>query len=101
MQGPNVISCKDQDNIWTVFWDSCLQWLTLIIHLFIQTIESIPALRQLLEISGLRSLYLPVSHAWQSSSRSTLLPPQDKKDAKKLTVSCGNIKVRSEKNMFC
>lgn len=96
MQGHKVNCCKSQNVTWADIWESCLQWLTLFLQLLLRIVESIPALRQLLELSGLRPFYLPVSHVLQSSPRSMLLPSRDKKDEKKLTVSSGNIQLEVE-----
>lgn len=63
-----------------------MQWLTLLLQLLIHAVEGVPALRQLLEVSGLRPLYIPASQASQVSAGSTLLPPRDGKDSNKLTV---------------
>lgn len=85
MQDQQLFARKSE-NIWTLLWEVCLQWLTLFFQLLIHAVEGIPALRQLLELFGLRPLYIPASQACQVPVRSTLLPPRDNRDANKLTV---------------
>lgn len=86
MQDHQFCAPPKTQNAWALLWDLCLQWLMLFFQLLIHTIEGIPALRQLLHASGLRTLYSPASKACQSVPESTLLPPRDSKDYDKLTV---------------
>lgn len=71
---------------WAIFWEACLQWLMLLLQLLIHTIEGIPALRHLSELSGLRPLYLSASQPLQAPAKSTLLPARESKDPEKLTL---------------
>lgn len=85
MQDQHFCPRKTQ-NVWAVLWAICLQWLMVVFQVLIHTIEGIPALRQLLEVSGLRPLYIPGSQAASLPHKTALLPRRDKHDADKLTV---------------
>lgn len=84
MQDQQVYARKTE-NIWTILWEVCLQWLTLLFQLLIHAIEGVPAIRQLLEVSGLRTFYAS-SQACLLSTATPLLPPQEIKYSRKLTV---------------
>eukprot|EP00249_Psilotum_nudum_P011657 c23305_g2_i1 orf=373-1242(-) len=71
-------------NVWVVVWEACLDWLALVFQLVIQIIESIPALRQILEFAGVRQFCSPQS--CQLAKKKRLLPPRAGGDDSKLTV---------------
>ncbi|KAH7372816.1 hypothetical protein KP509_17G022800 [Ceratopteris richardii] len=85
MQDQRIIADKTE-NVWTILWEVLVQWLTLLFQLLIHAAEAVPAIKQVLEFSGLRPLYNPVSHNCQISAGSGLLPPRDSKDPNRLTV---------------
>lgn len=85
MQDQQFLGGKTE-NIWTILWDVCVQWLTLLFQLLVHAVEGVPAIRQLLEFFGLRPLYSPASQPCQNSAGSKLLPPRDTNDSNKLTV---------------